>query len=183
MINIEIRSALKREIQEIEAITMAAYMGYRANLPPIVVDAYFADLRKLANYWDEAEVLVADIGGRIGGSVLFYADASTEGLGLPNDWAGFRKLAVAPKLHGQGIGSKLVTHCLNMGRHVGANAVGIHTTNFMTAARRVYSDLDFRRCPEFDVKAADVLPVSYDEGDLDVIAYKHELSTYSGTEA
>ena len=49
-------------------------------------------------------MLVAEVAGRLAGSVLFYADASTEGLGLPPGWVGFRKLAVDPRMRGHGLG-------------------------------------------------------------------------------
>lgn len=176
MSDVKVRHALRREIREIEEIGIAAYADFRAEVPAVILDAYFADLRNLANHWDQATVLVADANGRIGGSVMFYADASAEGLGLPSDWASFRKLAVAPEMRGQGLGRKLVKQCVRMGSDNGAAAIGIHTTSFMTAARRIYSDVGFHRCPMFDMKVADLLPVDVDADNFDIIAYKFDLN-------
>jgi GNAT superfamily N-acetyltransferase len=175
MSDVVVRCALRREIEEIEQIGVAAYAEFRSEVPAAILEAYFADLRDLSNQWDQAQAIVAEIDGRIAGSVMFYADASTEGLGLPSQWAGFRKLAVAPRMRAQGLGRKLVEHCVGLARKCGATAVGIHTTSFMTAARRIYSDLGFRRCPSFDRKVTDLLNMDFDDKAFDIIAYKLEL--------
>jgi GNAT superfamily N-acetyltransferase len=175
MSDVVVRRALRREIEEIEQIGIAAYEDFRKEVPAAILDAYFADLLNLTDQWDQAEVIVAEIDGRLGGSVMFYADASTEGLGLPNQWAGFRKLAVAPQMRGQGLGRKLVEHCVRMGRKNGAAALGIHTTDFMTAARRIYSELGFSRCRSLDRKVTDLLNIDVDAEDFTIIAYKLDL--------
>jgi predicted N-acetyltransferase YhbS len=99
-----IRPATKHEIPEIESEGVAAYTQYRDEVPAAIFDAYVEDLRHLAEHWDEAAVLVAEVDGRIAGNVLFYANASTEGLGLPEGWAKFRKLAVRPEMRGRLLG-------------------------------------------------------------------------------
>src|SRR5687767_404801 len=78
-----IRQAAQHEVSEIEAVCVAAYAEYRNEVPVSVFEGYIDDLRRLSDHWHEAEVLVAEVGGHIGGSVLFYTDASMEGLGLP----------------------------------------------------------------------------------------------------
>src|SRR5688572_22926109 len=114
--DVQIRRARKGEIPEIEDVCVAAYAAYRSIVPAPIFDTYLADLRNLAAHWDEAEVFVAELGGRVAGSVLFYPDASTEGLGLPKEWAGFRKLAVRPELSGKSLGRALTEHCIRMAR-------------------------------------------------------------------
>src|SRR3712207_3815033 len=101
---ISIRPAHGHEVRDIEELNVAAYAQYRDVVPAAIFAAYVADLRNLADQADDAELLVCEIGGRIAGSVMFYADASLEGLGLPREWAGFRKLAVHPECRGHGVG-------------------------------------------------------------------------------
>jgi GNAT superfamily N-acetyltransferase len=170
-----IRSASRHEIPEIEAVSVAAYAHYRGDMPAAIFDSYLADLRRLAQYWEETEVLVADLDGRIAGSVLFYADASSEGLGLPQGWAGFRKLAVHPEARGLGLGRELVGSCVDLARRLGAPTVGIHTTFFMKAACGIYEQMGFRRCPQYDVRAADILGLDAGVGEVKVIAYRLDL--------
>ncbi|NSY14876.1 GNAT family N-acetyltransferase [Agrobacterium vitis] len=175
MNDIVVRRALRRELGNIEQIGIMAYEEFRTDVSPAVLNAYFADLRNLNYQWDHAEVLVAEIDGELGGSVMYYADASTEGLGLPSDWAGFRKLAVAPRMRGKGIGHKLVEHCVGVARENSAFTIGIHTTSFMTSARRIYSKFGFKRCPSFDRKVSDILNIDRNADDFDIIACRLEL--------
>jgi predicted N-acetyltransferase YhbS len=170
-----IRPAARHEIPEIESVSVAAYAHYRGAVPAAIFKAYLADLGRLAEYWEEAEVLVAELDGRIAGSVLFYADASSEGLGLPNGWAGFRKLAVHPEMRGLGLGRRLVGSCIDAARRLGAPTIGIHTASFMKAACRIYEQIGFRRCPQYDLRAADILGLDAGVGEVKVIAYRLDL--------
>jgi predicted N-acetyltransferase YhbS len=168
-----IRRAAAHEIPEIEATAVAAYAEYRPEVAAPVFDAYLEDLRRLADHWRDAEVLVAEVGGRIAGSVLFYPDAGSEGLGLPSGWAGFRKLAVRPEMRGRGLGRALTEACIAAARRRRAPTVGIHTTPFMLSARRLYAAIGFRRCPEFDVGTADM---GLGDGGPAIIAYRLDLT-------
>lgn len=169
-----IRRALRHEISEIEEVSVAAYAEYRSEVPAPVFEGYVADLRRLSEHWQEAEVLVAEVDGRIGGSVLFFPDASTEGLGLPQGWSGFRKLAVDPRMRGRGLGRDLTRACIDSAHRRRAPTVGIHTASFMRAARHIYEQMGFRRCAEFDLTASD-LGLGDDGGDVSVIAYRLDL--------
>jgi predicted N-acetyltransferase YhbS len=170
-----IRPALKRESPEVASVIEAAFAQYQSEVPPRIFEAYLADLRHLDDHWAESEMLVAERGGRIVGTVAFYGDASTEGLGLPKEWAGFRRLAVHPAVRGHGIGQALTRACIDAARKRGAPALGIHTSSFMQAACRIYEDVGFLRCPEYDLRAVDILGLDEDAGEVAVIAYKLEM--------
>jgi hypothetical protein len=53
---------------------------------------------------------------------------------------------------------------------LGAPTIGIHTASFMNAARAIYERIGFRRCPEYDVRASDVLGVGAGVGEVMGIA-------------
>src|SRR5262245_36695012 len=120
-----IRVATPHEISEIEAVCVAAYSEYRSEVPRSVFEGYIADLRRVSDHWHVAEVLVAEVNGRIGGSVLLYADASTKGFGLPQSWFAFGKLAVHPQMRSRGLGRSLTQACMDSARRRGAPTVGI----------------------------------------------------------
>jgi predicted N-acetyltransferase YhbS len=170
-----IRAAKRHEIPAIEEIYVWAYAEYRDEVPSAVFDAYIEDLRQLAVHWDEAAVLVAEFDGRIAGCVLFYADASLAGLGLPREWAGFRKLAVRPDLRGRGIGRALVESCVHRAHRIGSPTIGVHTASFMKAACNIYERMGFRRCPRYDLTASEVFGVAARARDVDVSAYRLDL--------
>lgn len=170
-----IRRAVEHEIPEIEALSVAAYAEYRGEVPASVFDSYIDDLRRLTDQWHEAEVLVAEVGRRIEGSVLFYADASTEDLGLPRGWSGFRKLGVHPRMRGHGLGRSLTEACIERARRLHAPTVGLHTVSFMRAARRIYEQIGFRRCTEFDLGASD-MGLGNGSGDVSISAYRLDIA-------
>src|SRR5262249_51085901 len=115
-----VRPAARREIAAIESVTVAAFAEFRDRIPAAMFDPYIEELRRVAKRWEEAEVLGAEVGGRIAGTASFYADASREGLGLPAGWAGIRCLAVDPATRGRGVGRGLVETCIDKARKVGA---------------------------------------------------------------
>ena len=170
-----IRHGTRREIPDIESVILAAYAEFRHNVSPAFFDAYMSDARHLAERWDEAEVIVAEVEGRIAGTVAFYADASSEGLGLPQGWTGFRRLGVHPAVRGHGTGFKLAQWCVDASRTIKAPSVGIHTASFMTTACAMYERMGFRRAPEHDLRASEVV---HEEGGADItaIAYRLDLT-------
>src|SRR5688500_9256341 len=88
-----VRRASRREIPDIEQLILAAFSPYRGQVSAAaVLEAYIENSRNIASRWDDAEILAVEVNGRIGGTVTWYADASREGLDLPQDWAGFRTL-------------------------------------------------------------------------------------------
>jgi GNAT superfamily N-acetyltransferase len=171
-----VRPAAKSDIPEIEAVTVAAYAEFRDQVPAVIFDAYMDDLRCIAERWEEAQLLVGELDGRIAGTVTFYADASAEGMGLPKDWAGFRRLAVHPAMRGRGVGRALTERCVDAARSLAAPTVGVHTAPFMTAARSIYDRMGFRRCPEYDLRASEVLGLEAAADEVAVIAYRLDLA-------
>ena len=152
-----IRPARNSELDEIAGLFAPALAPYRGGVQDWILDAYLADLVDVRPRFEEAEVLVAEHDGRIVGTIAFYPDVRLEGWSnLPAGWAGFRALAVAPRRRGTGIGQALVRRCIQRTREIGAETLGIHTISLLTDAVRLYQRLGFVRCPEFDMRAADV---------------------------
>jgi GNAT superfamily N-acetyltransferase len=171
-----VRDASREDLDAIAALFEPALEPYRGSGADWIVDAYLADLLDVRSRFDTAETYVATLAGRIVGSVAFYPDVALEGWSnLPRGWAGFRALAVLPDARGAGVGRALVEHCLRRGRDVGAPTLGIHTIDLLADAVRLYERVGFVRCPEFDLRAADVFPSDV-EGDMIGIAFRCELT-------
>ena len=152
-----IRPARNSELDEIAGLFAPALAPYRGGVQDWILDAYLADLVDVRPRFEEAEVLVAEHDECIVGTIAFYPDVRLEGWSnLPAGWAGFRALAVAPRTRGTGIGQALVRRCIQRTREIGAETLGIHTISLLTDAVRLYQRLGFVRCPEFDMRAADV---------------------------
>ena len=97
-------------------------------------------------------VLVAhDASELLGVVVLAYPDGELSQLAGPGE-AEFRMLAVAPSGRGRGIGTMLVSACLDhaSGEPFNANRLVLWTQPSMKAAQRLYERLGFERAPERD---------------------------------
>jgi len=170
-----IRPAKVGEIPEIGAMIAAAFAQYRHEAPAALFEAYLEQSRNLADRWHIGEVLVAEFDGKIAGTVTFFPDASAEGIGLPEGWAGFRTLAVHPAARGRGIARALSRTCVAAARARNTRTVAIHTAPFMRTACGIYEQIGFRRCPEYDLRFAAVLGLDLGAHDIPLIAYRLDL--------
>ncbi|HYR63951.1 MAG TPA: GNAT family N-acetyltransferase [Actinomycetota bacterium] len=147
-----IRDVRPDELEEVGDLTVRAFREYRPLVTPAFVEVYEEDIRDVGRHLPHASVLVADLGGRIAGTITLLPDGSGSGVhGFPVPWPVLRMLAVDPAARGQGIGRLLVAACLERARALGAPVLGLHTAPFMAAARALYEALGFERVPEFDV--------------------------------
>ena len=98
-----------------------------------------------------ADLIVAEVAGRLSGAVTFYPEAShSEREIWPAGWAGVRLLAVLPDARGLGIGKALMDECLRRCRQLAVPTLGLHTTEPMDVARGMYERMGFARTPEYD---------------------------------
>jgi GNAT superfamily N-acetyltransferase len=169
-----IRRARHDEIPWIVDLTKAALEGFRGIVPDRPLDLYIDYSCDVAGRWDGGDVLVVETEGRIEGTVT-HADRNRDDDALPPEWATFRSLMVHPASGGHGMGRLLVDHCIDAARRSGAPALGIHTADFMTAARRIYDHAGFSRCPEHDFLASSFFGFDPAGGDILVTAYRLDL--------
>jgi len=87
--------------------------------------------------------------------VLLYPAEPGEPEALPE----VRLLAVRPGARGGGVGAALMNECSRRARAAGAPALGLHTTDMMRAAVRLYERLGFAADPSRDLEVAPGLVV------------------------
>jgi GNAT superfamily N-acetyltransferase len=171
-----IRLAREDELDVVGALFGPGLVPYRGRGADWILDSYLVDLLDVRGRFEVAETYVAVQRGRIVGSIAFYPDVALEGWSnLPPGWSGFRALVVDPAVRGAGVGRALVEHCIARAKELGAPALGIHTVSLLTDAVRLYARVGFVRCPEFDLRAADVFP-SAAADDMDGLAFRHDLA-------
>jgi GNAT superfamily N-acetyltransferase len=144
-----IRDAPASEHDQVAGLVMSAYEEYLSFVTPEFVAEFRDDMRDVFAA-DHTDVIVAESEGRLIGTVTFYPDGTKDGDGLPPGSARVRILAVAPDWRRRGVGTALMTECLNRARNLGATRMLLHTLPFMSKAIALHESLGFRRAPEFD---------------------------------
>jgi ribosomal protein S18 acetylase RimI-like enzyme len=120
-------------------------------------EEYAATLRDVESRARHAEVLVAVADdGRLLGGVTYVADPASPYAEFSDpDEACFRMLAVDPDVQSGGVGSALVSACVERARRDGKRRISLYTAPEMTAAHRLYERFGFRRLPESDIIVED----------------------------
>jgi ribosomal protein S18 acetylase RimI-like enzyme len=130
-------------------------------------EGYTSELADVAGRASRAELLVVrNDNGHVVGSVALVLSGDFGEVTRSDEEAAFRMLVVDPAAQGRGLGTLLVTTCLDRARAAGKRRMVIATGTRMTAAQRLYERLGFTRLPERDWS-----PVP----GIDLIVYSREL--------
>jgi len=165
-----IRDAREDERAAIADLTLAAYAEHAGVMAPSAWAALRAAVLAGLASGGPAERIVAERDGALLGSVMLYPPDTNAyggdeaGVG----WPELRLLAVATNARGQGIGTLLVQECVRRARRAGASALGLHTSESLQVAMRMYQRMGFVRAPEGDFQP---------EGAELVMAYRLPLDT------
>ena len=149
-----IRDARAEDRAAIRELTLAAYAEFATIMtPPAWAGLGQAVLAGL-DAEGAIERIVADQAGALLGSVMLYSPAAQAyGAAVAvASWPELRLLAVAPAARGQGVGTALVQECMRRARHTGAAALGLHTSESLQAAIRMYERMGFVRAPAGDFR-------------------------------
>lgn len=136
------------------ALVERAYAEYASRMAPDAWAGLHEAVRAALAHAGAAEWLVADREGEIVGSVFLYPPAIDAYGGLTGraPWPELRLLAVAPEARGAGVGRALMDACVARARAMGADALGLHTSESMAVARRLYGTMGFVREPAYDFR-------------------------------
>ena len=147
-----IRDARPADRDAVRDLTLAAYEEYAAAVPEPFWTLYRRNLAATLEAAGPEDRIVAEDGGVVVGSVLLYppAAAAYGSRGSGSRWPEVRLLAVSPSARGRGVGQALMHECVRRARASGAEALGLHTTDMMGAAVRMYERMGFVRAPETD---------------------------------
>jgi GNAT superfamily N-acetyltransferase len=151
-----IRDARPDERAALREVVLAAYREYAVIMPEPLWAAYRRQLLATIDSDGAVERIVAERTGDIVGSVLLFPPATNAYAtpGLTVDCPEVRLLAVRPDARGQGVGAALMDECARRARGAGARALGLHTTDMMRAAVRMYERMGYVRAPEVDFAPA-----------------------------
>ena len=132
-----------------------AYQQYETFIPSGAWQSYLEDILDVRSRLAEAELIVAELKSQLVGTVTLYSNVPyLPETVWPKDWAGIRLLAVDPKYRRRGIGRALIDEGVRRCREQGTAIIGLHTTEIMDVARRMYERMGFMRVPNFDFHPA-----------------------------
>lgn len=86
-----IRDAHPEETNDVVGVITEAYREYMPFIPAPFVDAFRKDAVAVQDRSEYTELIVAERGSQIVGTVTFYPDGSRYGPGLPDGSAAFRR--------------------------------------------------------------------------------------------
>ena len=161
MNNLKIRKADGADREIIQSVTLSAYEQY-AHVMGENWKFYQKNILDTLADIKPAEQIVAETDRGIVGTVLLYPAGKLQGpdgtpisLEVPE----VRLLAVAPTARGQGVGVALMQECIRRARQAGASALGLHTTDMMNVAMRMYEAMGFVHVPALDFHPAEGIVV------------------------
>jgi ribosomal protein S18 acetylase RimI-like enzyme len=150
--DVVLRDARPEELPEIDELTLAAYAEYGSVMRPSAWKGLSGAVRAALEGPGDSQRIVATRNERIVGSVMLFPPSGElyEGRVGGADAPELRLLAVHSDARGAGIGRRLVEECIRRARDMGAPALGLHTSESMWAAIRLYRSMGFERDPDRD---------------------------------
>ena len=135
---------------ELGLVGRLTFDGYAHDGHVDAENGYAEELLDAAGRADDAEVLVAEHGGRVVGTVTFCPPGSAL-RELSKDGEGeFRMLAVDPSSRGVGAARALVSRCFDRCRELGLNEVVLCSMTQMVSAHQLYDNFGFVRDQSLD---------------------------------
>jgi ribosomal protein S18 acetylase RimI-like enzyme len=151
---IQIRKAEYSDREAILDVTLSSYSQYAAIMPRAHWQFYQANIRSTLADIEQADQFVAELDGKVVGSVLLYRlgklNTDPQGNQLEMQSPEVRLLAVAPGARGRGVGFALMNACIDQAARAKAQSITLHTNDMMQAAVRLYERMGFQRAPELD---------------------------------
>jgi ribosomal protein S18 acetylase RimI-like enzyme len=167
--HLTLREVRAEELDGVALLIREAYLQYKDYLPPEAWKLYIEDIINVRGRLHESQLIVAESEGKLAGTVTLYLNAALSSQeGWPEGWASIRLLAVSPTYRRRGIGRALMDECVSRCRNKGVRTIGLHTSEMMDNARKLYDSMGFVRAPEFDF---------YPVPGVVVMAYRLDLKT------
>lgn len=147
-----IRKAAENETETIRNMRLSSYAQYKNDISQEHWDILKGTLTSNGDQQAGVDIFVAEIDGRIAGSVVLFPSKSkayewdTEAIEYPE----IRMLAVSADERSKGIGKALVQQCIDNARQKKYKFIGLHTGSFMKDAISLYEKIGFERVPELD---------------------------------
>ena len=147
MAGVTIREATAADDRAIGELLVRAFVEkYATKMPEVqVTERRIAELRDVANKRAAAKVWVAELDGRVVGTVALWLKGSRGSESWIPTACDLRHLAVDTSVRGQGTSAALLDAAEQTARDAGATAVVLHVRRGAVGVRRLYEARGYRR--------------------------------------
>ncbi|MFD0673112.1 GNAT family N-acetyltransferase [Cohnella sp. GCM10027633] len=160
---LQVRLAEAEDREEVARVLLDAYGQYEEALAGERWEQYKANILEAVDAPTTLARFVAEVDGRIVGSVFVYA-TSTEAYGAPQLQIHnpiIRLLGVTREARGLGVATELIRASAKLAREGGADSLHLHTSDLMDSAVRLYERLGFERAYDKEFHNGNILVKSY----------------------
>ena len=163
MAEVIVREARAEDDAVVGEILVSGYLTrYAQKMPEVVLtDRRKAELRDVASKRKEALVLVAELEGRVVGTVAVWPPGAAASEAWLPEACDLRHLAIDPAVQGRGLSKPLLDEAERRARQMGARYVCLHVRRGNKGVARLYMDRGYARAPEGDLDFPEVLLDAY----------------------
>jgi ribosomal protein S18 acetylase RimI-like enzyme len=158
-----VREAQPEDDAVVGEILVSGYLTrYAQKMPEVVLtERRKAELRDVASKRREALVLVAELDGRVVGTVAVWAPGAKESEAWLPAACDLRHLAFDPSVQGQGLSKPLLDEAERRARERGAKYVCLHVRRGNKGVANLYMRRGYVRAPEGDLDLPEVALDAY----------------------
>jgi ribosomal protein S18 acetylase RimI-like enzyme len=143
--NLVYRQGSIEDFQQLKNLGIISYGQYAPILSPENREKLYGFLQNDKGWEDLIRLAVSfvcvDKDTIIGMAYLIPQEHATDI--YPADWCYIRMLGVHPRYTGKGVTKQLTLMCIEKARRLNEKTIGLHTSEFMDAARHIYESLGF----------------------------------------
>jgi ribosomal protein S18 acetylase RimI-like enzyme len=163
MAEVVVREARAEDDPVVGEILVRGYLTrYAQKMPEVVLtDRRIAELRDVASKRKGALVLVAELDGRVVGTVALWPPGAPESEAWMPDSCDLRHLAFDPVVQGRGLSGPLLDEAERRARAMGAKYVCLHVRRGNKGVANLYMRRGYTRAPEGDLDLPEVLLDAY----------------------
>jgi len=158
-----VREARPEDDAAVGEILVSGYLTrYAQKMPEVVLtDRRKAELRDVASKRKEALVLVAELEGKVVGTVTVWRPGAAASEAWLPEACDLRHLAIDPAAQGRGLSKPLLDEAERRARQMGANYVCLHVRRGNRGVAKLYMDRGYVRAAEGDLDLPEVLLDAY----------------------
>jgi ribosomal protein S18 acetylase RimI-like enzyme len=163
MPDVVVREARPEDDPVVGEILVRGYLTrYAQKMPEVVLsERRIAELRDVASKRKGALVLVAELEGKVVGTVAVWPPGAPQSEAWLPQACDLRHLAFDPAVHGRGLSAPLLDEAEGRARAMGARYVCLHVRRGNKGVAQLYMRRGYIRAPEGDLDFPEVLLDAY----------------------